>query len=455
MSNIQHEAQFRMRHKIWDVIAATCAGTLTQWYCFYIFGSLATVIAARFFPAGNEVAALLGALATFATGFIIRPLGAIIFGRLGDVSGRKVAFITTLFLMGISTTLMGVLPTYDEIGIFAPIALLLLRLLQGLALGGEYGGAVVYVAEHSPEGKRGFYTSFVQVTATMGLIVSLGTVLVTRLVLEEEAFNDWGWRIPFLLSSLLIVLAYLFRRQLLESPVFEKIKATGRTTQTPLRDLMTNRHYRHIVFLSLFGIVAGQAAVWYTGHFYALYYLQTILKVDFVVANFVMAVALLLATPFYVVFGALSDKYGRLRFIMTGLIVASVCYYPIYLAMDHYASMTPQLLTSTAHRPFYFFMILLIFVQIIFVTMVYGPLAAYLVEQFPAPIRYTGLSLPYHIGNGVLGGLVPIVGTALTTYTGNHLAGLAYPVAVALITAAIGLTYVRENHSLRSSPLKD
>ncbi|MBV2167673.1 MAG: MFS transporter [Bdellovibrio sp.] len=428
----------------WDVIAATCAGTLIQWYDFYIFGSLATIIAIHFFPPGNEVTALLGAFATFAAGFISRPIGAVIFGRLGDIAGRKYAFTSSLLIMGASTTLMGLLPTYQQVGVLAPLALSLLRLLQGLAMGGEYGGAVVYVAEFSPDGKRGFYTSFVQGTATMGLLVSLGIVLVTRLLLGEDSFKAWGWRVPFLLSVVLVAFGYFARRKMLESPVFEKIKAAGKISSSPFRDVLFNTNNRKRVLLALFGVVAGQAVIWYTGHFYALYYLQTILKVDFVVASFVMAVALLLATPLYVLFGALSDKYGRLNLMATGMILGAFSYYPIYLAMDHYATLSPQLLTSTAHRPFYFFMILLVFIQILFVTMVYGPLAAFLVELFPPSIRYTALSLPYHVGNGIFGGLVPIIGAVLTTSTGNHLAGIAYPIAVALISALIGVLFVSE-----------
>ncbi len=439
----------------WDVIAATCAGTLIQWYDFYIFGSLATILALHFFPSGSEVTALLGVFATFATGFISRPIGAMIFGRIGDIAGRKYAFTASLLFMGGATTLMGLLPTYQEIGILAPIALSILRAFQGLAMGGEYGGAVVYVAEFSPDGKRGFYTSFVQVTATMGLLVSLGVVLVTRLLLGEDSFKEWGWRIPFLLSVVLVVFGYFVRRRMLESPVFEKIKAAGETSTSPLRDVLFNPHNRKLVLTSLFGIVAGQAVIWYTGHFYALYYLQTILKVDFVVANFVMAVALVLATPLYVLFGALSDKYGRRNLMVTGMILGAFSYYPIYLAMDHYATLSPQLLTSTTHRPFYFFMILLIFIQIFFVTMVYGPLAAFLVELFPASIRYTAISLPYHIGNGVFGGLVPIIGAGLTTYTGNHLAGIAYPIGVALISALIGILFVSERTTIKWFPLQD
>ncbi|WP_415062923.1 MFS transporter [Bdellovibrio sp.] len=430
----------------WDVIAATCAGTLIQWYDFYIFGSLATIIALHFFPPGNEVTALLGAFATFAAGFISRPIGAMIFGRLGDIAGRKYAFTSSLLIMGASTTLMGLLPTYQQVGVLAPLALSLLRLLQGLAMGGEYGGAVVYVAEFSPDGKRGFYTSFVQGTATMGLLVSLGIVLVTRLLLGEDSFKAWGWRVPFLLSVVLVAFGYFARRKMLESPVFEKIKAAGKTSASPLRDVLFNADNRKRVLLALFGVVAGQAVIWYTGHFYALYYLQTILKVDFVVASFVMAVALILATPLFVLFGALSDKYGRCNIMATGMILGAFSYYPIYLAMDHYATLSPQLLTSTTHRPFYFFMILLVFIQIFFVTMVYGPLAAFLVELFPPSIRYTALSLPYHVGNAIFGGLVPIIGAVLTTSTGNHLAGIAYPIAVALISALIGVLFVSEKN---------
>lgn len=311
---------------IWQVIGASSAGTLIEWYDFYIFGSLATIIAAQFFPKGHETVALLSTLATFATGFVVRPFGALLFGRIGDVVGRKYAFMVTLLIMGGATTAIGLLPTYEQIGIFAPIGLLLLRLLQGLALGGEYGGAATYVAEHSPDGKRGFYTSFIQTTATLGLFVSLGVILSTRLSLGDETFKMWGWRIPFLLSVVLVAFSYFIRRRMQESPIFQKMKASGKASKSPLRDSFVNPENRKMVLIALFGATAGQGVVWYTGQFYALYYLQTVLKVDFVAANIIIATALLFATPFFIVFGALSDKIGRKKIMLTGMTIAALTY---------------------------------------------------------------------------------------------------------------------------------
>lgn len=424
---------------IWKVIAASSAGTLIEWYDFYIFGSLATIISVHFFPQGNPTVALLSTLATFATGFIVRPFGALIFGRMGDVVGRKYAFMVTLLIMGGATTAIGFLPGYETIGIFAPIGLLLLRLLQGLALGGEYGGAATYVAEHSPDGKRGFYTSFIQTTATLGLFVSLGVILVTRLNLGDEAFKDWGWRVPFILSVVLVVFSYFIRRKMSESPVFIEMKASGKASKSPLRDSFLNPVNRKLVLLALFGATAGQGVVWYTGQFYALYFLQTVLKVDFVIANKVIAIALLLGTPFFILFGWLSDKIGRKWIMLGGMTIACICYIPIYQAMETYA-------TGTPNEPM---LVFLVFLQVLFVTMVYGPIAAFLVELFPTNIRYTSMSLPYHIGNGVFGGLVPFIGTALVASTGNHIAGLYYPIGVAVITIIIGGIYIKETRNVK------
>ncbi|MBV2167709.1 MAG: MHS family MFS transporter [Bdellovibrio sp.] len=437
------------KRNIWKVIAASSAGTLIEWYDFYIFGSLATIISAQFFPKGHETAALLGTLATFATGFIVRPFGALVFGRVGDVVGRKYAFMVTLLIMGLATTAIGLLPGYETIGILAPILLLVLRLLQGLALGGEYGGAATYVAEHSPDGKRGYYTSFIQTTATLGLFVSLGVILATRLSLGEEAFKVWGWRVPFILSVLLVLVSYLIRRKMEESPLFVQMKSEGKTSASPLRDSFMNPENRRLVILSLLGATAGQGVVWYTGQFYALYYLQTVLKVDFVLANQIIAVALLFATPFFVVFGALSDRMGRKRIMMAGCLIASLTYYPIYRAMEAYSGWNPMEPNATAVNPNVFMLTLLVFIQVIYVTMVYGPIAAFLVELFPTRIRYTSMSLPYHIGNGVFGGLVPFIGTALVASTGNHFAGLMYPIAVAVMTFIIGSLYIKEDLNVR------
>jgi MFS family permease len=419
------------RDNIWKVIGASSAGTLIEWYDFYIFGSLATIIADRFFPKGNETVALLSTLATFATGFIVRPFGAVFFGRMGDLLGRKHTFLVTLLLMGSATFAIGLLPGYETIGILAPIGLLLLRLIQGLALGGEYGGAATYVAEHAPEGRRGFYTSFIQTTATLGLFVSLGVILTTRLTLGEEAFKAWGWRVPFLLSIALIAFSYYLRRTLHESPLFARLKASGKASTNPIRESFGNPENRRLVVLALFGATAGQGVVWYTGQFYALYYLQTVLKVDFVVANSVIATAIVLATPLFVFFGWLSDRIGRKPIMMAGCALALAGYLPIYRAM------TANVASPAA-------LVALVFVQVVFVTMVYGPIAAFLVELFPTRIRYTSMSLPYHVGNGVFGGLVPFIGTAAVAATGNPYAGLYYPMAVAGLTLVVGTLYLRE-----------
>ncbi len=421
---------------IWSVIGASSAGTLIEWYDFYIFGSLATIISTHFFPQGNETVALLSTLATFATGFIVRPFGALVFGRMGDMVGRKHAFMVTLLLMGASTMAIGLLPSYETIGILAPIGLLLLRLIQGLALGGEYGGAATYVAEHAPPERRGFYTSFIQTTATLGLFVSLGVILGTRLTLGEETFAAWGWRLPFLLSVFLVFFSWYIRRSMSESPLFVKAKASGKISANPLKESFLNPENRRMVVLALFGATAGQGVVWYTGQFYALYYLQTVMKLDFVLANKIIAVALIVGTPFFIVFGALSDRLGRKKIMLAGMLIAALSYIPIYKAMVANAD-SPTMLTF------------LVFIQVLFVTMVYGPIAAFLVELFPTHIRYTSMSLPYHVGNGVFGGLVPFIGTAVVAQTGNIYAGLYYPIGVALLTVVIGGLWIKEDRSHR------
>ncbi len=431
------------KNSIWTVIGASSAGTLIEWYDFYIFGSLATIIASRFFPPGDEVVNLLLTLATFATGFIVRPFGALVFGRIGDLVGRKYTFLVTLLIMGVSTTLIGLLPDYSQIGVFAPILLLLLRLLQGLALGGEYGGAATYVAEHAPDGKRGFYTSFIQTTATLGLFVSLGVILACRTFFGEEAFAEIGWRVPFLLSIVLVAISVVIRRKLHESPVFLEMKASGKASKSPLRDSFLEPENRRLVIIALLGATAGQGVVWYTGQFYALYYLQTVLKVNFVIANQVIAIALLLATPFFIVFGGLSDKIGRKKIMMTGCLVAALSWIPIYKQMAQYSGF----LDGT--QPQMGMLVFLVWIQVIFVTMVYGPIAAFLVELFPTHIRYTSMSLPYHIGNGVFGGMVPLIGTWMVSKTGDIYSGLYYPIAVALMTFVIGMFFLKENNGLK------
>ena len=426
---------------IWKVIGASSAGTLIEWYDFYIFGSLAPIMSGLFFPKENPTAGLLSTLAIFATGFAVRPFGAVVFGRIGDVVGRKYAFLVTLLLMGGATTAIGLLPTYESIGIAAPAMLVLLRLTQGLALGGEYGGAATYIAEHTPDDQRGFYTSFIQTTATLGLFVSLGVILSVRSSVGEEAFKQWGWRIPFLLSVVLVIFSVLIRMRLQESPLFMKMKAAGKTSKNPLKEALASKENWGVMAKALFGATAGQGVVWYTGQFYALYFLQTVLKIHFVTANFIVAVALLLATPFFIVFGALSDKYGRKRIIMTGCLLAAVSYIPIYSAMQFFAAdpLQPNAVMLSA----------LVFIQVIFVTMVYGPIAAYLVELFPTKIRYTSMSLPYHIGNGVFGGLVPLIGVWLVAESGNPFAGLFYPISIALLTFIVGTFFTKDTKGVR------
>jgi MFS family permease len=432
---------FLKEYKIWNVIGASSAGTLIEWYDFYIFGSLAPIMSGLFFPKENPTAGLLSTLAIFATGFAVRPFGAIFFGRIGDIVGRKYAFLVTLLIMGGATTAIGLLPTYDTIGLWAPFFLVLLRLTQGLALGGEYGGAATYIAEHCPDERRGFYTSFIQTTATLGLFVSLGVILSVRSTLGEEAFRAWGWRIPFILSIVLVVFSYIIRLKLQESPLFAKMKAAGKTSVNPLKDAFANKENWKVMAKALFGATAGQGVVWYTGQFYALYYLQTVLKIHFMTANFIVAVALLLATPFFIVFGALSDTYGRKPIIMAGCLIAAVSYVPIYMAMGYFA--------ADPNNPNAVMLSALVFIQVIFVTMVYGPIAAYLVELFPTKIRYTSMSLPYHVGNGVFGGLVPLIGVALVAQTGNNYAGLIYPIAIALMTFVFGMVYMKDTKEVK------
>jgi MFS family permease len=425
-------------YPIWKVIGASAAGTMIEWYDFYIFGSLAAIVSGLFFPSENPTAGFLLTLATFATGFAVRPFGAIFFGRIGDLVGRKYAFLVTLLIMGGATFLIGLLPTYQTIGIFAPIILVVLRLLQGLALGGEYGGAAVYVAEHVPDKKRGYYTSYIQTTATLGLFVSLGVILLVRTSMSEADFRSWGWRVPFLLSIVLVGMSLYIRVRLKESPLFTRLKSEGKTSTTPLRDSLGNRKNWNVMLLVLFGAAAGQAVVWYTGQFYALFFLQNVLKVEFVRANIIVAIALALGTPFFIVFGALSDRWGRKRIMMAGNLIAALSYYPIYQAMSAYSNPlnTPML-------------ILLVFIQVIFVTMVYGPIAAFLVEAFPAKIRYTSLSLPYHIGNGWFGGFTPLIATAVVAKTGHIYAGLWYPISIALLTFVVGSLFLKESKDVR------
>jgi MFS family permease len=427
--------------KIWQIIAASSAGTMIEWYDFYIFGSLGTILAPLFYPPGDPAIQFLVLLATFATGFLVRPFGAIVFGRIGDLVGRKYAFLLTLLIMGGATTVIGLLPTYKQIGIFAPIILVTLRLLQGLALGGEYGGAATYVAEHAPDHQRGYYTSYIQTTATLGLFLSLGVILITRLTMGDAEFKEWGWRIPFLLSVLLVAMSYYIRMKLKESPLFAGMKAAGKTSRKPLSETFRNPANRKLMVLALIGATAGQAVVWYTGQFYSLFFMQTELKINFVTANIIVAIALFAATPFFVVFGKLSDRIGRKKIIMAGCLIAALTYYPIYKAMHRFA--------GGGVNPNVFILSFLIFIQVIYVTMVYGPIAAFLVELFPTRIRYTSMSLPYHFGNGWFGGLTPFISTYIVTVTGNIFAGLIYPISVAAMTFIVGSLYVKETKDVK------
>lgn len=427
------DAAVDSERKIWGVIAASSAGTVIEWYDFYIFGSLSAILSGVFYPGDNPTFSLLKWLATFAAGFAVRPFGALVFGRIGDLVGRKYAFMMTLLIMGGSTALIGLLPGYGTLGVFAPILLVSLRLLQGLALGGEYGGAAVYVAEHAPDGKRGYYTSFIQTTATLGLFVSLLVILATKGAMTDEAFKQWGWRIPFLLSALLVIVSGYIRSRMAESPLFAKLKAEGKTSTAPIRDSYGTAERWKVFFIVLLGATAGQAVVWYTGQFYALIFLQNTLKLPLDVSYKILALGLLFGTPFFVVFGALSDRIGRKKIIMAGCLLAALTYIPIYHAM------------SLAAEPLRFWMLVgLIFIQVLYVTMVYGPIAAFLVESFPAKIRYTSLSLPYHFGNGWFGGFTPVIATWIVATTGNRYAGLWFPIGVAAVTFVVGSLLLRE-----------
>jgi MFS family permease len=438
MAHAQPNREQVYEFKLSQVIWASSAGTMIEWYDFYIFGALATLMAVKFFPPGNQVIAFLQTLAVFATGFAVRPFGALVFGRIGDLIGRKYAFMVTITIMGLSTFLIGVLPTYDHIGIWAPLVLVALRLLQGLALGGEYGGAAVYVAEHSPDERRGYYTSYIQTTATVGFFVSLLIVLGTRLSMGEEIFKDWGWRIPFLVSLILVILSLYIRWSLRETPLYRRLKEAGKASTQPLKDsLATGRNWR-LILLALLGGTAGQATVWYTGQFYAFYFLQTVCKVPAVTATIVVAIALALGTPFFLVFGAWSDRIGRKKIMMAGNVVAAITYIPIYMAMKAYS--------DPVNVPM---LVVLVLIQVIYVTMVYGPIAAYLVELFPAKIRYTSLSLPYHLGNGWFGGFTPLLASSLVAATGNIYMGLTYPIAIALMTFVVGSLYLKETAHVR------
>ncbi|MDR3009276.1 MAG: MHS family MFS transporter [Sphingobacterium sp.] len=483
---------------IWKVIGASSMGTLIEWYDFFIFGSLSIVISTKFFPAENPTAAFLSTLATFAAGFVVRPFGALFFGRLGDIIGRKYTFMVTLMLMGGATFLIGCIPSYESIGFWAPLLVLILRLLQGLALGGEYGGAATYVAEHAPLGQRGYWTSWIQTTATFGLFISLVVILLTKGFLSESQFDSWGWRVPFLLSLVMVYVSYLIRKKMKESPEFSKAKAEGKTSTNPLKESFGNRYNLKFVLLALFGAAMGQGVVWYTGQFYSMSFMKTVMHLQSDQADTILGIALLLGTPFFVVFGWLSDKIGRKWIMLGGMLLAVLTYRPIYESMyqlsnaeqkvkvnettevpsgtqtteiisttkTQYEDQTEVTRTSMIHQsgklkgqPMtkttvhlagknYMLLVLLIFIQVIYITMVYGPIAAFLVELFPVKIRYTSMSLPYHVGNGIFGGLLPAVSTYLTTNAEAsntpqfYLAGLWYPIIIAMVCFIIGSIYI-------------
>jgi len=453
------------------VILGSALGTMIEWYDFYIFGSLTTVLSLKFYPKGNDTFALIAYLATFAVGFLVRPFGALFFGRLGDLVGRRIAFIVTLTIMGFSTASIGLLPTYQVAGWFSPIMLILIRVLQGLALGGEYGGAAVFVAEHVPDNKRGFYTSFIQITATAGLFISLAVIVLTQQSMSPATFQDWGWRLPFLLSIVLVTISLYIRLKMKESPIYTQIKAAGMSSTKPLTDAFTQWVNLKRVLISLLGATMGQGVVWYTGQFYALFYLLTVLKINAKAANIDVAVALLIGMPFFTIFGAISDRIGRKKLMMTALLLACIFYIPIYKGMQQAAGnnvtyvssvkdkvtgaykltpQTPDAVTgklvaakeaASANHPM---LILYVWLQVMLVCMIYGPIAAYLVEAFPAKVRYSSVSLPYHIGNGVFGGLLPLIGLCATT--GNIYAGLYYPIGIAALTFIFGMFLLKETH---------
>jgi MFS family permease len=428
-------------YKLGKVIAAASAGTTIEWYDFYIFASLFTLLGTKFFPPSEDP--LLGALGIFAltyVGFLVRPFGAFFFGRIGDLIGRKVTFLVTITLMGVSTFAIGLLPTYETAGWLAAILLVILRIAQGLALGGEYGGAAIYVAEHAPDDARGQHTSWIQMTATLGLVLALIMVVGIQTAMGEAAFNDQGWRIPFLLSGLLVAVAIYIRLSLQETPLYTRIKEAKQLSVSPIKDAFEGGGGKRML-LVLLGATAGQAVIWYTGQFYAYVFLQTELLIEVVPSAVIVGVALLLGTPFFWVFGRLSDRIGRKPIILGGCLLGALTYVPLYSAMTSFRDNYPAL-------------VVLVFIQMLYVTMVYGPIAAYLVELFPGNVRYTSLSIPYHLGNGWFGGGVPLIATFLVSRLGGgenvvDLQGLLYPIAVALMTVVVGWFTLKETHDIR------
>jgi len=490
-------------NNIFKVIGASSLGTLIEWYDFYIFGSLAVIIGHQLFPEDAGASALINTLAIFAAGFIVRPFGALVFGRLGDLIGRKYTFLLTLVLMGGSTFFIGLIPSYKSIGYAAPILVLILRLIQGLALGGEYGGAATYVAEHAPKNRRGFFTSWIQTTATLGLFLSLGIIVVTKNILGAEDFGSWGWRIPFLLSIVLVLVSIYIRLKMQESPMFSKLKSEGKVSRNPLKESFANKGNFKMVLLALFGATMGQGVIWYTGQFYAQSFLENTCKLDFNDSRYILLWGIAFATPFFVVFGAWSDRVGRKWIMLSGMLLGIVFYRPIYQIFlddtDFNKIGQVDVLSSTQNsatsiliansqdslrtistkvilkngasfnkiqmdtlsftkgilpakevlkdkvlpRPIFWKFVGLIFFQVLLVTMVYGPIAAFLVELFPTKIRYTSMSLPYHIGNGVFGGLVPFIATLIASFAGSTpLSGLWYPIGIATLSLIIGTIYL-------------
>jgi MFS family permease len=413
------------------IISASSVGTLIEWYDFYLYGVLAVFFSKHFFsPAMDPNLAFIASLAVFWTGFLVRPFGAIVFGHLGDLIGRKFTFMLTLMLMGSATFVVGLLPGFDTLGALAPMLLVLMRVIQGLALGGEYGGAATYIAEHAPDGKRGLYTSWIQTTATMGIVLALLVILLCRLGFGDAVFADWGWRVPFLISAVLVGLSIYIRLKLEESPLFVRLKEQGKASANPALESFSSGKNWGLIFLALFGATAPEGVVWYTGQFYALFYVTTVLKMPYVTVYIMFMIVLTLAAPFFVVFGALSDKIGRRNIMTLGFALAVISYWPVFTWMG-----------QVKDNPF--LVGVLVFYMVILVTMVYGPIAAFLVELFPARIRYTSMSLPYHVGNGVFGGLVPLAGASIATATGIPLSGLLYPMGIAAIGVIVSLAGLR------------
>ena len=419
------------------IIGASSVGTLVEWYDFYIYGVLAVFFAQHFFPPGNPGLALLASLAVFWFGFIARPFGAILFGHLGDLIGRKFTFMLTLGLMGLATFLVGLLPTYETWGLAAPILLLIIRAVQGLALGGEYGGAATYIAEHAPDGKRGLYTSWIQTTATLGIVFALLVVLICRQSMGDTSFTNWGWRIPFLLSAILVLLSGYIRLKLEEAPLYARLKEQGKSSANPVKDTYTSGRNWGLMAIALFGATAPEGVVWYTGQFYALIYMTAVLKLNYVTVYVILMIALTVGSLFFVFFGWLSDHIGRRNIMTLGFALAVVTYWPVFTWLGTFRD-NPVILT------------VLVFYLVILVTMVYGPIAAFLVELFPARIRYSSMSMPYHIGNGWFGGGVPFIGTAVAQATGIALGALFYPMAVAAVGVVVSLAFIREpTHKIR------